>query len=171
MANMPVPPMPILPYPPEERPFRYFVQMALPAVYGDELDFYSLLAKVVKQLNDLVSSNNMLNEDMQTLYEFVKQLRDIMDEFMATGFDDYYKEQVIAWINSNLTWLFTTIARQVYFGLTLEGYFVAYIPDGWSDIVFDTGADYTLDTYGRLILKWDADSPYTVDQTPVKVRS
>lgn len=163
--------MPILPYPPEERPFRYFVQMALPAVYGDELSYYELLAKVVKQLNDLVSSNNMLNEDMQTLYEFVKQLRDIMDEFMATGFDDYYKEQVIAWINSNLTWLFTTIARQVYFGLTLEGYFVAYIPDGWSDIVFDTGADYTLDTYGRLILKWDADSPYTVDQTPVKVRS
>lgn len=171
MANTPVPPMPILPYPPEERPFRYFVQMALPAVYGDELSYYELLAKVVKQLNDLVSSNNMLNEDMQTLYEFVKQLRDIMDEFMATGFDDYYKEQVIAWINSNLTWLFTTIARQVYFGLTLEGYFVAYIPDGWSDIVFDTGADYTLDTYGRLILKWDADSPYTVDQTPVKVRS
>lgn len=171
MANTPVPPMPILPYPPEERPFRYFVQMALPAVYGDELDFYSLLAKVVKQLNDLVSSNNMLNEDMQTLYEFVKQLRDIMDEFMATGFDDYYKEQVIAWINSHLTWLFTTIARQVYFGLTLEGYFVAYIPDGWSDIVFDTGADYTLDTYGRLILRWDADSPYTVDQTPEKVRS
>lgn len=171
MANTPVPPMPILPYPPEERPFRYCVQMALPAVYGDELDFYSLLAKVVKQLNDLVTSNNMLNEDMKALYEFVEQLRNIMDEFMATGFDDYYKQQVIAWIDSHLTWLYTTIVKQVYFGLTLEGYFVAYIPDGWSDIVFDTGADYTLNTYGRLILKWDADSPYTVNQTPEKVRS
>lgn len=171
MANTPVPPMPILPYPPEERPFRYCVQMALPAVYGDELDFYSLLAKVVKQLNDLVASNNMLNEDMKTLYEFVEQLRNIMDEFMATGFDDYYKQQVIAWIDSHLTWLYTTIVKQVYFGLTLEGYFVAYIPDGWSDIVFDTGADYTLGTYGRLILRWDADSPYTVNQTPEKVRS
>lgn len=171
MASTPVPPMPILPYPPEERPFRYCVQMALPAVYGDELDFYSLLAKVVKQLNDLIASNNMLNEDMKTLYEFVEQLRNIMDEFMATGFDDYYKQQVIEWINGHLTWLFTTVARQVYFGLTLEGYFAAYIPDGWSDIVFDTGADYTLDTYGRLILRWNADSPYTVNQTPEKVRS
>ena len=111
MASTPVPPMPILPYPPEERPFRYCVQMALPAVYGDELDFYSLLAKVVKQLNDLIASNNMLNEDMKTLYEFVEQLRNIMDEFMATGFDDYYKQQVVEWINGHLTWLFTTIAR------------------------------------------------------------
>lgn len=170
MANTPVPPMPVLPYPPNERPFRYFVQMALPAVYGDELSYYELLAKVVDQLNKLISSNNQLNEDMQALYDFVEQLRDILDGFMTNGFDEYYKEQVIAWINANLTWLFTTIAKQVYFGINQQGYFVAYIPDGWSDIVFDTGMNYELETYGRLILRWDADSPYTVDQTP-EVRS
>lgn len=62
--------------------------------------------------------------------------------------------------------------KQVYFGLTDDtysggtGYFVAYIPDSWSEIVFDTGAVYGLDTYGRLILRWDADSPYSVEQTP-----
>lgn len=171
MANTPVPPMPVLPYPPAERPFRYFCQMALPAVYTDELSYYELLCKVVEQLNRLITSNNQLNEDMQALYDFVKKLRDLMDEFVNSGFDDYYKDQVIAWIDSHLTMIFTNLVRQVYFGLTLEGYFVAYVPDGWSDIVFDTGADYTLDTYGRLILRWDADSPYTVDQTPEKLRS
>lgn len=171
MANTPVPPMPVLPYPPAERPFRYFCQMALPAVYTDELSYYEVLCKVVDHLNKLITSNNQLNEDVQALYDFVQKLRDLMEKFMQSGFDEYYKQQVIEWINNHLTWLFTTIARQVYFGLTLEGYFVAYIPDGWSDIVFDTGADYTLDTYGRLILRWDADSPYTVNQTPEKVRS
>lgn len=170
LAQSPVPPMPPLPYPSAERPFRYFVQMALPAVYGDELSFYEVLAKVVDQLNRLIESNNMLSEDMQTLYTFVEQLRNLMEQFTESGFDDYYKQQVITWINDNLTWLFTTVVKQVYFGLTLEGYFVAYIPEGWSDIQFDTGANYSLDTYGRLILKWDADSPYAVNQTPEIVR-
>lgn len=171
MADTPVPSMPVLPYPPAERPFRYFCQMALPAVYTDELSYYEVLCKVVDHLNKFITSNNQLNEDVQALYDFVKQLRELMEKFMQSGFDEYYKQQVIEWVDNHLTWLFTTIARQVYFGLTLEGYFVAYIPDGWSDIVFDTGADYTLDTYGRLILRWNADSPYTVNQTPGKVRS
>lgn len=81
MANTPVPPMPVLPYPPNERPFRYFVQMALPAVYGDELSYYELLSKVVDQLNRLITSNNQLNEDMQALYDFVKQLREWVDHY------------------------------------------------------------------------------------------
>ena len=49
--------------------------------------------------------------------------------------------------------------RMVFFGLTLDGYFVAYIPDGtgWDDIVFDTGAVYGTNEYGRLILLMDVD--------------
>lgn len=171
MPTNPVPPMPVLPYPPGQGPFKYWVQLALPAVYGDELSFYETLAKVINRLNEMIESGNLLNQDMKTLYDFVQKLRDIMEQFMESGFDDYYKAQVIEWINTNLDFIFTHVVRQVYFGITLEGYFVAYIPDGWSDIVFDTGADYTLDTYGRLILRWDADSPYTVDQTPTIVRS
>lgn len=70
------------------------------------------------------------------------------------------------WIHRNLKWIFDTVARQIYFGLTLDGHLVAYIPDGWDDIMFDTGFDYDLETYGRLILRWNVDSPYEVDQTP-----
>ena len=75
------------------------------------------------------------------------------------------------WVAKNLKWVFTHVAKQVYFGLNLEGYFVAYIPDGWDDIIFDTGMVYGLDTYGRLILRWDSDSPYdNVNQIPEIVR-
>ena len=59
-----------------------------------------------------------------------------------------------------------TADKNLLFGLTLEGYFVAYCPESWSDIIFDTGMVYGLDTYGRLILRYDVDSPYdNVDQT------
>ena len=61
--------------------------------------------------------------------------------------------------------MFTHLVKQVFFGLNQEGYFVAYIPQSWSDIIFDTGWNFNEDTYGRLILRWDVDSVYTVDQT------
>ena len=71
------------------------------------------------------------------------------------------------WIANNLEWVFTTVAKQVYFGINEQGYFVAYIPEGWDDIVFDTGQVYGQDTYGRLILRWDVDnSGETVNQRP-----
>lgn len=75
------------------------------------------------------------------------------------------------WIAKNLEWIYLNTIRQIYFGINLEGHFVAYVPDSWNDIIFDTGMDYTLDTYGHLILRMDVDSPYdTVDQTPEIVR-
>lgn len=71
------------------------------------------------------------------------------------------------WITENMNKIFTTIAKQVYFGLNEQGYFVAYIPEGWDDIIFDTGMVYGEDTYGRLILRWDVDnSGESVNQRP-----
>lgn len=169
MAN-PVPVPPVLDFPDTLSPFRYFSNRILPAVYGDEISYYEVLCKVTQYLNDTMGNVNKLNVDMQAVYDYVKELHVLLDQFVTSGFDDYYADQVIAWINDHLTWIFTSVVKQVYFGLTMEGYFVAYIPDGWGDIAFDTGADYALDSYGRLILRWDADSPYTVNQTREVVR-
>lgn len=166
MTNKPVPSPPDICYPDVIRGFAYFCQRVLPAVYSDEISFYEVLCKVTSYLNETIEAVNQLNGDVQGLDDYVKQLYEILQQFMESGFDKYYAEQVKAWIDEHLTWIFASLARQVYFGLTLEGYFVAYIPDGWSDIVFDTGANYAEDTYGRLILRWDADSPYNVDQRP-----
>ena len=100
----------------------------------------------------------------------IEALQHEFEEFKASGFEDYYLEQVETWVKDNLETILHVLVRQVYFGINEQGRFVAYVPDSWNDIVFDTGADYTLDTYGRLILRWDADSPETVNQTSEVVR-
>ena len=66
----------------------------------------------------------------------------------------------------------TKFTKGVYFGLTSDGHFVAYIPEGWEDLIFDTGKDYLLDTYGRLILRMNVNGSRHdfVDQTPEVVR-
>ena len=82
---------------------------------------------------------------------------------MQSGFEDYYEAQIEQWIRDNTAQLFTTLAKQVFFGLTMDGHFVAYIPDGWQDITFDTGAVYGRSDYGRLILRFTADG--AIDNT------
>ena len=59
------------------------------------------------------------------------------------------------------------LVKQVWFGLTLDGHFVAYIPESWEDVIFDTGFNYENDTYGRLILRVNVDDEWEeVNQTP-----
>lgn len=147
-------------------PLRVFCQTVLPAVYDDSLSYYEVLCKVVTRLNEDTSIWNTLLERINLNTEEINKLKDLFQDFVESGFDDYYKDQVEQWITDNLEYVFTHLAKQVFFGLNQEGHFVAYIPHSWSDIIFDTGWNFGDDAYGRLILRWNVDSVYTVDQTP-----
>lgn len=99
--------------------------------------------------------------------EFTDEIEAKLEE-MWNEIHSGYEQAIDKWFAEDF---YKKLVQQVYFGLTLEGRFVCYIPESWSDIVFDTGSVYELDTYGRLILRFDADSPYdNVDQTPEIVR-
>lgn len=147
-------------------PLRFFCQLALPAVYDDELSYYEVLCKVVSELNSNVGLFNQLVKQVNLNTEDIAALKEMFEKFQESGFDDYYREQVEQWIADNLDYVFTHTAKQVFFGLTQDGYFAAYVPKSWNDIIFDTGMVFKDDTYGRLILRWDVDSVHTVNQTP-----
>lgn len=123
------------------------------------------LASLVDYANELGVQIGVSAQDIADLQKAMQDLKD-------SGLLDYYEKQIYDWIQAHMADLLSAGIKQVYFGLTDDtysggaGYFVAYIPESWSEIVFDTGAVYGLDTYGRLILRWDADSPYTVEQKP-----
>lgn len=129
--------MPILKY------FRFWCQSVLPLVYDDSLSYYEVLCKVVKYINDLIDSDKEIVENANELKKELAQVQKWIDNFDTT-----YIEQVIA----------ETIATMVFFGLTDTGYFVAYIPDTWDDITFQTtGWDTETDLmpeYGHLCLAY-----------------
>lgn len=139
----------------------------IPKLYWDAFSQEQRYHALCKQLCKLIAYADQLSIDVTFLTDIYNELVDNFEKFMESGFDEYYREQVETWIGENLEYVFTHVAKQVYFGLNEPGYFVAYIPDSWDDIVFDTGAVYGLDTYGRLILRWDVDnSGETVNQRP-----
>lgn len=148
-------------------PLRFWCQQILPAVYDDSLSYYEAVCRLGDKVNEVIKILNESDTDLAAMQQALKELQDEFEQFKENGFDDYYAQQVEQWIADNLEYIFTHVAKSVYFGLTEQGYFVAYIPESWSDIIFDTGMNYNLDTYGRLILRWYVNNETeTVNQTP-----
>ena len=135
-------------------PFRYICQMVLPAVYDDSLSYYELLCKVIKKLNEVIELNNEQSEVYNELYQMFVQLKNEFDQFKESGFEDYYEEQIEAWVDEHMEEIISRAIKMVFFGLTDDGYFCAYIPNSWKEITFDTGAVFGSEEYGRLILKY-----------------
>lgn len=97
--------------------------------------------------------------------EFAK-IWEQFNEFKEHGFDDYYAEQINKWIQDNATAIITKmLGIGVFFGLTCDGYFCAYVPQTWADVQFDTGAIYGTEEYGRLILRYTVNGQGVIDNT------
>lgn len=121
-----------------------------------------LMCRLIQNLIEGLDANDKQTEKNRLAIEELKQL---FEEFKEHGFDDYYAAQIEQWIKDNLLLLWKTFAKQVFFGLTNDGYFCAYVPDSWSDIKFDTGMEYGKNTYGRLSLRYEVDGSGVIDNT------
>lgn len=144
----------------------------IPKLYWNVKSQEQRILNLFDLLNKLVCYCDQMGLQIDVSAQDIADLQTAMQELKDGGLLDYYEKQIYDWIQAHMADLLSAGTKQVYFGLTDDtylggaGYFVAYIPDSWSEIVFDTGAVYGLDTYGRLILRWDADSPYSVEQRP-----
>lgn len=144
----------------------------IPKFYWDVYSQEERIKAICEYLWKTICFTENTAENYQAVQDALDKLETEFEKFKESGFNDYYKVQVQKWVSENLDYVFTQVAKQVYFGLNLEGYFVAYIPQSWNEIVFDTGHVYAEDTYGHLILRWEVepDNNETVNQTPEIVR-
>lgn len=134
-------------------------------VYSAEQRMKQLCLSFDKVEHYLDYMANMMNEWNLEFSEELQNELTKMWEQIHSGYEDMLNE----WFEKDAERIFKELYSNVYFGLTLDGHFAAYVPESWNDIIFDTGYNYESDTYGRLILCMDVDSPYTVNQTPEMV--
>ena len=109
--------------------------------------------------------NGTLVDGLNQADDEIEKLANEFEKFKESGFDDYYAEQVAKWIDEHLEFIFDRVIKQVFFGLTDDGYFCAYVPSSWADIEFDTGMVYGQFDYGRLILRFNVDGSGVIDNT------
>ena len=137
----------------------------LPKMYWEVKSPEQLVANLYCIMDALKNYVNGASDQINVNTDKIAELEDLFKKFQESGFDDYYAKQVTAWIASNLEFIFDKTVRQVFFGLTDDGRFCAYVPNSWADIKFDTGAVYGTDEYGRLMLRFDATGTGIIDNT------
>ena len=138
---------------------------AIPKLYWDVdsqeqgiRQLWKVVEKLCKYANEICDQTNLNTSD-------IAELQKRFEEFVEHGFDDYYAEQLEQWFIDNAWKIYERIAKQVFFGLTSDGYFCAYVPESWKEIEFDTGAIYGTEEYGRLILRFAADGHGVINNT------
>lgn len=137
----------------------------IPKLYWDIYSQEERIKRLCKQYDKLCHYASMLAEQVNLSTTQVTTIAQEFESFKASGFYDYYAAQIKDWIEHNLDLLYEQLCTQVYFGLTDDGRFCAFIPQSWNDIVFDTGVVYGTEEYGRLILKFDATGTTIADNT------
>lgn len=89
-----------------------------------------------KQIKDAIESMK------KTIYDEIEKIRE------GGYLEQLYLDSLKNWIDTNLEKIVARISKLVWFGLNDDGYFIAVIPESWSEIDFDTTND------GHLILQY-----------------
>lgn len=107
--------------------------------------------ETIQALNDWITENNPK----------ITELMDFMNDMQNVNtLPEGVKQALYDWASEHLIDLVGATIKNVFFGLTDDGHFVAYIPDSWSDITFNTSyydiilSDHPEVDYGHLILSY-----------------
>lgn len=125
----------------------------LPEFYWDVYSAEQRIKHICYELCKLAKYDDYLAEQLGLTREDVEKLMTDFEKFKESGFDDYYEQQINQWINKHMPDIMAQATKMVFFGLTDDGYFCAYIPAQWA-FVFDTIIDYDSDDYGRLTITY-----------------
>lgn len=112
------------------------------------------LIRQCKTNEEAIAALNRWKEETQPTIDDFKNLYDMM---IRGELPAGIQHGIEIWMRENALDLVGELVEMVFFGLTDDGYFVAYIPESWSDILFSTsGYDDNIVgiDFGHLILSY-----------------
>ena len=119
-------------------------------------DFHELnLSWVIEKVKLLLDAIYKIDGWIEEHEKEYQELKDYYDMLVSGNFPPEVQRAFERWMQRNALDLVGELVKMVFFGLTDDGYFVAYIPESWDDIIFGTtGLDDIIPgvEYGRLTL-------------------
>lgn len=145
----------------ELKNFNFWCQKVLPCVFDESLSFYEVLSKMVVYINEMIENEEDFDKklsnygvDIKQLKKDVNFLKNEVEKVRDGGYVSLYLESIKKWIDKNVQNLVADIVKYVFFGLDECGHFIAYIPDSWDFLTFNTIANPDNVNYGKLMLEW-----------------
>lgn len=137
----------------------------VPKLYWDVKSEEQRYFLICEHLHKVICYLDCMSDKINIDHDEIEELKRLFEEFKESGFEEYFEEKILDWLDSHQKEIWEHLGQMVFFGLTMDGYFCAYIPESWSDIVFDTGAVYGTYEYGRLILRYNVEGQGVIDNT------
>lgn len=112
------------------------------------------LLQMAKEVLSKVDEFDTWKNEHQKEYDELKKL---YDGIVKGDFPESMELALISWVNRHAFDLMSEQIKNVFFGLTDDGYFVAYMPQSWDDITFNTtDLDINIPNieYGHLVLSY-----------------
>ena len=106
----------------------------------------------INEINDLEHWKSEHETQYNELLELYEEIKKNWDDFESGNFPPHVYKAMEDWWVRNAINLVGSLTRFVFFGLTENGYFTAYIPENWRDIQFDTILDPGSSDYGKLTI-------------------
>lgn len=121
------------------------------------LDWFLKLAEYVKETADNMNEWKTTHEkEYKELLAHVDAIQKWINKLNSGDIPQSLIDALAVWIDKNLDTLIGRNIKYVWFGLTNDGYFVAYMPESWAELWFDTVMDFNNEYYGHLLIKYDA---------------
>ena len=121
-------------------------------------DFHELNLDWV--LNKIKANQDNIDEIFTIINAWADTAEKIRELYQAIISGNFPPEIIAAltdWMRENALDIVGDLVHMVFFGLTLDGYFVAYVPESWDDITFNT-SNYDISMpdvdFGRLVLSY-----------------
>lgn len=97
-------------------------------------------------------------KDLGDYAERMTELEEAVEAIRSGNLTPEMEARIIEIVQRDIIGLVGDMVKFVFFGLTDDGYFVAYIPDPWDSIIFNTtNYDITIpevSEFGRLVLSY-----------------
>lgn len=116
------------------------------------------LGWLIRQCKHNADAIAVLEEWKSSTDDVIGDLEKLFKDIEAGNFPPEIAKGVTNWITSHFYDIVGDMTKMVFFGLTDSGYFVAYIPESWKDIIFNT-TGYDIDLalqpeFGHLVLSY-----------------
>lgn len=130
--------------------FNYEFPYTDPNLYNDDW--------LLKRMKELLLQMGELEDWRQEYEQAYEDFKNMVEAIEAGNFPESIRDAFATWMSENALTLVGELVKMVFFGITDTGHFVAYIPDGWDDIIFNTtGLDISIagQDYGHLTLSFN----------------
>lgn len=117
------------------------------------------LGWLIKDYHELKTNYDVLVDCCADVKDRLQALEDLASAIQSGDFPDSIKEAFESWMREHAIDLIGEIVTtSIFFGISDTGYFMAYMPGSWRDIIFNTtGLDIHVaiqPEYGHLVLSY-----------------